>query len=1026
MSRKSKSKKMSRRLLTVTMSCVFMISLSACSNGNNNAASLDRDTVYAKSGNYSVTKGDLWDELKWNTSSSLEDQINNVIINDQINKITAAMKNDSYDNLSSGDKELFDSKENFDELSATYSARLIDYVAQDVYDLDYSNEDYWDAIDDLDETDRKILETKYIDSLYATYKIEKIGDTTVSDLINNASTDVNNYLTIANEITDVYYPMLAKELFAKETVIKEAEEALEEDEDSEDDTFGLFTIANYADKFKELYANKFDLEVLLIRFNTADEYTETLRAFGIKAYNDKFYYLSGKNDDGTEKSYAEYCDYYDDFSNSNLTERIQDPYMLEIFIQIYNYLYSGYRAELPSGLTDLPEINTLNDLRAVTNAILNADSDTVYENAAKAIAGNEVLKYTSKELNKIDSSFAKYLYETLDVDGTRYATTYQSYNSSYYFPFKLSEAEDVEFNNIYNKDLTNDDIWDIINEEANKDLKDEIYNALLTDKIDSNKISSALTDAKEDVVVKIYDEALEISYSTSHADYSKTLNKNKNANVLATIEYNDKIWNFNQVSDANDENSLYIPGTSTKYGAYEDLEVEFGQTTAVDIISKKLVKDSEAYKKTEEDRDLYYDYLESILYNFANEGYSSNGYPSSIGKYNFMMLYFHTADMNEIIDNFYRVQYASSYLLTDYSSDKLLTFMKDYNDKSYDNYFSLSGTRLIVQFDGEEDAEADKVADWKDNVVEFTFDEAIGAETTTLGKVAKQLIYEFYCEINASTDDHSTKLEALVTDYKASARVAFDENPVLVENQWAKYRKLGLKVELFEYSATNSSLDLDFNLKQRLYDYSDPNGDYQYFKNGTTPTVYLEPMDESVVDMDDDTIVTTEDGFNLILVTTGSDKPSAKWDKTENSDGLLENIVYKYNEEYITFDNLFNDEDKLSKEQIKLYIIEYITTSTSVLTPSALSNAYTTFLNPVVTRFTGDETQRQILLKYINSTSGEIDFTVEGYNEAFDKIVEINERSADDYISLHNDTTGTSNSFPDWWTKLDDYLKEAN
>jgi len=1026
MSRKSKSKKMSRRLLTVTMSCVFMISLSACSNGNKNAASLDGDTVYAKSGNYSVTKADLWDELKWKSSSLLEEQINNVIINDQINKVTAVMNNDSYDNLTNEQKELFESKENFDELSTTYSNRLIDYVVQDIYDLDYSNEDYWDEIEDLDEIDRKILESKYVDSLYATYRVDKIGDVAVSDILANASDDKNQYLTIANEITDVYYPMLAKELFTKDAVEKEAEKALEEDEDDEDDTFGLFTIANYADKFKELYANKFDLEVLLIRFNTVDEYTETLRAFGIKPYNNKFYYLSGKNDDGTEKSYAEYCDYYDDYSNSSLEEKIQDPYMLEIFIQIYNYLYSGYRAELPSGLTDLPEIKTLNDLRAVTNAILNADSETVYENALKALENNDVLKYTSKELNKIDASFAKYLYETLDLDGTNYATTYQNYNSSYYFPFKLSEAEDTEFNNIYNKDLTNDDIWDIINEESNKAIKEEIYNALLVDKVNSNKISSALNEAKKDVTVKIYDEALEISYSTSHSDYAKTLNKNKNKNVLATIEYNDKIWNFNQVSDSNDELSLCIPGTSTKFGAYEDLEAEYGQTTAVDIISKKIIKDTDVYKNTDENRDLYYDYLESILYNFANEGYSSSGYPSSIGKYNFMMLYFHSADMNVIIDDFYRVQYASSELLTDYSNDKLLTFIKDYNDKSYDNYFSLSGKRLIVQFDGEEDAEADKVEDWKNNEVEFTFDEAIGSETTTLGKVAKQLIYEFYSEINASTDDHSTKIESLVSDYKASARVAFDENPILVENQWAKYRKLGLKVELFDYSATNSSLDVDFNLKQRLYDYSDPNGEYQYFKNGTTPTIYIEPMDESVVDMDDDTIISTEDGFNLILVTSGSDKPSAKWDKNDYSDGLLENIVYKYNDEYITIKDLFNEEDKLTKEQIKLYLIEYVTTSSSVLTPGALSGAYSTFLSPVITRFTGSETQRQILLKYINSASGEINFLTEGYNEAFDKIIEINERSADNYITLYNDITGTSDSFPDWWTKLDDYLKEAN
>ncbi|MBE6136977.1 MAG: hypothetical protein E7176_01090 [Erysipelotrichaceae bacterium] len=1026
MSRKLSSKKMPRRLLTVTMSCVFMISLSACSKGYKSNVTLDTDTVYATSGDYSVTKGDLWNELKWSATSYLEDAIDNVVLNDQIQKVNAAVNKENFDSLSNEEKELFENQESYNQLSEEYKNRLIDYVAQDIYDLEYSNDSYWDEIDDLDETKKKILETTYVDSLYATYKVEKIGENTVSDLVANASTDKNNYLTIAKEITDIYYPMLAKELLAKEAVLKQAEEALEEDEDDEDDSFGLFTITQYADKFKELYANKYDMEILMIRFNNSDEYNKTLRAFGIKVYNDAFYYVSGQKEDGTEMSYAEYCDYYDDYQNSNLEEKIQNPYVLEIFIQMYNYLYDGYRDALPSGLSDLPQINTLNDLRKVTDAILNNDSEEVYNNAVNALKDVESLQYTSEELNDINSSFAKYVYETLNIEGTQYATSFQSYNSSCYLPFKISESEDTKYNNIYNKDLTNDDIWDILNAEGNEAFKDEVYNALLTDKIDSTKIDTALTEAKEDLVVKIFDEALEISYLKDHSDYSKTLSKAPNPNVIATIEYNDSVWNVNIARDDNDTNSVLVAGTDTKYSLFDDMEMKYGQTTAIDIFSKKIIKTTEAYEKTNEDREFYFNYLETILYNFANEGYSSSGYPSTLGKYNFLMLYFHTADMDEIIDDYYRVQYASANLLTDYSSDKLVKFIKSYNDKAYDNYFSLSGRRMVVKFDANEDAEYDDVIDWQNNEVEFTFDENVGPETTTLGKVAKHLIYEIYSEINASTDDHSTKLDALVTEYQASARITFDENPILAENQWAKYRKLGLTVQTLDFSATNSSLDVDFNLKQRLYDYSRPDAGYQYFMNGTTPTSYIEPMTIDAIELEDDTIVATKEGFNLLLVTQGNTKPSAKWEESDYSDGLLENIVYKYNENYLTFTNLFNSEDKLSENQIKLYMIEYISTSASVLTPAVLSDAYTTFLSPVITRFTGDETQRQILLKYIYSTSGVINYTYEGYNEAFENIIRINESSADEYIYLYNDTTGTSNSFPDWWTNLDDYLKEAN
>ena len=65
---------------------------------------------------------------------------------------------------------------------------------------------------------------------------------------------------------------------------------------------------------------------------------------------------------------------------------------------------------------------------------------------------------------------------------------------------------------------------------------------------------------------------------------------------------------------------------------------------------------------------------------FANNSYSQNGYPSTLGKYNFLMLYFHTASIDEIIDNNYRVQSATSKLMTDYSSDTLINFFKNYTD----------------------------------------------------------------------------------------------------------------------------------------------------------------------------------------------------------------------------------------------------------------------------------------------------------------------------------------------------------
>lgn len=1025
-----KSNKIPRKLLTATMSCVFMISLSSCSGARNNYGNLEKDAVYASSGNQTVTNKELWNELKWDASSKLEQQINNVVLYDQLDKISLVMdKKDNYDTLTNEEKEKFENQEQFNHLAEQYSNRLIDYVVQDIYNFSFKSESYWEDLEEVTEIDKKRLEAKYIDELYVNYRVSKIGEADIEDLILNASEEQpDNYLTIAKGIPTLYYPLLAKEVLAEEKLLEEADEANEKDKDAEDDNLGYFTNTDYISKFKTEYANQHNLNLILIRFATQDEYEDTLRAFGIKVYNKKFYYVNGVDPEtNTERSYSDYCDYYDDLSNSKLTlenEEIDHNRMIEIFIQIYNYLYNGYRTTLTGGLTDLPSVNKLEDLRAVTREIVNAgDLENITPNAIAALKQNnlEQTTFNKEDLDKISSSFSTYLYESLDLEKIPFSTSTQAYNSSYYIAYKF--AEDTPISDLYNKELTDDEIIEIITKDENKEIKDSLYHLLIKDRLTDTTINSYVEEETDKVKVKIYNEAMEITYSTSHTDYSKTISKNKNKNVLATLEYKKKKWNFNLMADDKDKNSLVIAGSKEKYGAFNELEKESGQTTAIDILSKKIIKTTDAYTKTNEDRDFFNNYIEAILFNFANEGYSASGYPSSIGKYNFLMLYFHSADIDFIIDDYYRVQFASTELLTDYSSDKLISFIKNYTDKSYDNYFSLQGSRLVVSFDGNDDTEADDVKDWKEKIVTLE-----GTEVT-LEKAAKSLLYDFYKEVNASTDEHETKLNDLVEEFNDSARVAFDENPILAENQWAKYRKVGLKVSMEEFTATNTSTDIDFNLKQRLFDYARGFGDngevYQYFINNTTPTSYIEPITPDCVNEEDTQWVETKDGYNLILVDQGETHPSAKWEKEDHDEDLLQNITLKYNEEYITIGDIYNEEDKLNDNQIKLYLLEYISSNTNTLIPTTISSACTTFLSPVITRFTGEETQRQILLEYITNQSGAIQFTTDADNQNLQKILEIDQRTADDYNELYGDTTKTSNSFPDWWTELSAYLKGA-
>jgi hypothetical protein len=404
------------------------------------------------------------------------------------------------------------------------------------------------------------------------------------------------------------------------------------------------------------------------------------------------------------------------------------------------------------------------------------------------------------------------------------------------------------------------------------------------------------------------------------------------------------------------------------------------------------------------------------------------------------MLYFHTASVDEIIDNYYRVNVASGKLLTDYSSDKLVSFIKKYVDIAEDNYFSLGGTRLYVYLDADDDGKADDVSDWQDMLVS-DYDPTSVFAGKTFGEVAKQLICEIYNKISASTQSHTDAATALVSEINASAKVVYEDNPISAENTWAVYRHLGLNVKTAVFSATNSTTDIDFSLKQRLFDYargySDNGKTYEYFLNNTYPTCYIEPIDvasANITSKDDDTIVATEDGFNLIMVTSGTTSASAKWTKTDNDEGILENIVLMYNENPVKIENIYNDDERLNNNQIKFYLLDYAINGSSTLAPTGLSTAYSRYVNPVVTKFAGNETQRIILINYIQSiTNNNITFTKDGYYDVFDKLVAIAERSADGYSYLYYDTTGTSNLYDyedehgnvvTWWDSIKALLKE--
>ena len=1074
----SKGKK-SRRVLTLATSGVLLIALSACSGATNNHGKLSDKTEYASAGSYSISETELWDELKWSSKDVLISQINNVVLDSYITNIKTVL-NKNYTDLTDAEKETLEvtgdkGSTKFDALKTKYEDRLVDYVIQDIYNFNYKVQDektYLESYEQMNDDDKEKLTVKYADEMYASYKVTKIGNDNLSDLvkIDNDADPYDHratYLQIANEesLRQVYYVDFARELLAYAKKTEEVKEADEDDTDEDDDKWGNYTNANYISTFKSKYTYTYDVNAVLIKFTDSDELNNTLRAFGIKIYNSKLYYIYDKDD--TQMTYQDYIEYYDDFSNSKLENNIygagainDEGAILEIFVQIYNYMYSGYRTKLSTGNGNFDITNKdRNSLRKLTEEIIEAylGNEDYYDKAKSYLVENfgqdsnkedsTKVIYEAKELNKIANTLKTNIYEALKVDEKPYTTSGISVSGGQYLAFKLgdllettSKNKDYEkFYNVDNKatDLTDYEILSFI--KNTEGLKDDLEAKLINDEITESNISTYVSNELKETKVKIYNEACEIAYSIVTSDYSRTIGGASNSNILAVIEYDNKSYNVNIKADDTDEKSMKIVGTDKAFGVYDYLENKSGETTSISLLTKKMIKDTEAYEKTNDDRADYEKYLQVVLLNFANDGYSSSGYASTIGKYNFLMMYFHSADVDTIIDNYYRVQYATGKILTNYASDDLTNFLLNYTNTAYDNYFSLGATRLVVYFDADDDSAADDRVEWYEHVL--TADETDVAEFVGKSReyVAKSLIYELYSKVCSSTKAHADVLTSLVTEFNATAKIKYEENPIESENQWSKYRHLGFLLKTEDITVTNASLDVDFNIKSRLYDYARGHNDantktYQYFINETAPTCYIEELTADSVTNND--IVASKDGYNLLLVTSGTSAPSAKWEEKDDTVQLLNNIVIKYNEDYVKITDVYNNTDKLNKNQIKLYLLDYVVNNASTLSPTETSSAISSFLSPAVTRFTADETQSIILLSFIKKHTNQaettelydvIKFAQAGKNGAdgtFATIISINQNIADDYQYLYKDKdiTNTSDLYPDWWENIKQYV----
>lgn len=980
-----------KKIAIVGIAGFTAISLASCKKTS--YKSIAYNDVYATSGNYSITNGELWNELKWSSYNILGEKLERAVIKDYIDETNEALKSINGEST---------------ELSVAKQKRYLDYFELLAFTELYNVKDI-DGVDDLTAKEASDKAQTFVDSIYV--EDQKVVEKDSILPANLKTKGKKMFEGTRYETTyymyDFYYRYelkVAEKVYAYyylEDYIKD----YDADQDSEDDYYYTdSTIINFQ---KNNYEYMADRQVVYIRFTNTDEIDSTFKSFGIKVYNDQYFYIPQNG-----KTNVEYSTYYDDFEVSNainsdlcynLTAIGGDAMALELYCQMYNYIYS-YRDALP---TLVETTNTTTNRREITENIVSKfeeDDKSVDEIMATwDEADKERITYTQDDLDDVDSNFKLYISGTLKVNPNiaegqqRYSTSGYNVGDYYYLAFKVSEGTLSEEYKLVD-DVDNDTVIPSSKDEYKQVLIEE----MMWDEITDSYVSTHLQEALDDAKVYIYDNDIEIVYSYNVSSYSKTHKNAPTKDTLMSVVYKKKKTNI------------------TIGEVFNDLERENGVTTSIDLLSKKAIKDTQEYADTKDDVKTYKTTLDLLLAYFAQGQVDS--YDASLGKYNFLKLYFHYTDVDDIINNYYRIQAAQAKILTDYANNQeFYKMLQSYAKSAYEKSFTAGATNILVYVDMDEDGTADTDFDWSTPVPTDP--------TKTYKDYAIELMQTFITRMTNVDSEKATTLSSMVEEYQKSQKFTngIDEytgqtdeyDPTEPETRWAKYKRAGLYVSSTEYSdvkisSTESSTDssIPYNtLKQRLHELYNVINKYDTF-----PSDYLDFEKYSGTDADGWLLENSKGesvGYSLLLITSCTVRSSAEFKAIDDVNGRYTNIAITYDDVKKNISNIYNDsKEEASIDQITLFVYEYLNYQTSTFFPSTVQTYITDFIMPVYEKYTATATQRELLFKkMLNST---ITFAETSNNSRLTEVMNINRRQDDNYLT----DTDEAYLFAGWWDKV--------
>ena len=529
---------------------------------------------------------------------------------------------------------------------------------------------------------------------------------------------------------------------------------------------------------------------------------------------------------------------------------------------------------------------------------------------------------------------------------------------------------------------------EIVASTKDKENENSIFYKIFETMLTSDYINSKLEEFLDDnCKITIYDQLFEAQFAQKHEFY-KTGNKQSKTDVLKVVVKSDK--------EKGKKQEVVSTASITVTDLFERLNKRYGANEATFALGSQILKDLYYERITDTKKKEFEKEYDQIITYFAQGNSTQYGYSPAIGQKNFVNLYFKADNKDDAIFNMWvstELQNILVYEHPEVIKSDMFSIFDTLTNISYDNYAHLEYNMVTVYTDDNEDGEADKPEELSD-----TRKARVEELSVKLINLINQRANDEYSNTNRDGSYND-----MVNKYQSASRVSLvgnyadgDAEPTSVTSAekesyyFAKFKAEGL------YLTQDISLSVEDgkaveNLDDDSYEAQLKNI-YNFILREYSSELKEDRIIARSVSADDDglnietvninNLFHYDKGYATIYVIGSFEKPSFKFEFKDNEDTSTGSKVYPYstnidnpfpvNDEGKAYDNtgeedsLYNVNDRVSKNQLVVYVREY-NDGVESLKLSVVDSFKAYFENQVMNCYTSETFRYYIFESLINS-----------------------------------------------------------